>query len=105
MLRNPKRMNRVTYRSKCYAALAVVIGPGRNRLRSVVLVVQAIDIVGFGQNILRILVIIDKMLLVVDDEILDTRGDGMVVVLDVNLKRRQRWVTHVSSAHHVTIVL
>src|SRR3978361_1763691 len=105
MLWNPECMNSVTDCGECYAALAVVISPGRNGLRSVVLVTQAVDVVGFRKDILRIFVVRDKMLLVVDDEILETRGNRMIVVLDVNLERTQRGMTYVGSTHHLTIVL
>src|SRR4051794_3411215 len=45
------------------------------------------------------------MLFVIDDEVLETRCDGMILVLDVNLERAQRGMTNVSTPHHLAIIL
>src|SRR5690349_25114156 len=104
MLWHPECVNSVTYRSKCDAALPVIVSPSSNGLRSVILILQAVEVVGLRQDILRIFVVSDEMLLVVDYEVFDTRGNRMIVVLDINLERTQRGMTHVSSAHDLPII-
>src|SRR4051794_34230616 len=101
MLWNPESMNGVTYRSECDTALPIVIGPGRNGLRSVIFIIQTVNVVGFGQNIFRIFVVRNEMLLVIDNEIFKARGNRMILVFDVDLKWTQRGMTDIGSAHYL----
>ena len=70
-------MNRVSYSGKYYPALAEVISPAADRLSSVAVVLQPIDILRFEDDMLAILVVFYVMLLIINDEITNALGDGV----------------------------
>ncbi len=61
-------MNRMPDRGKYHSSLAEVVSPAGNRLGAQILKLQAIDIFRFQDQVLRVLVVSDVVLLIVDDE-------------------------------------
>jgi len=98
-------MNRMAHRREHHAAAAKIIRPAGNRLGPQILVGQAIDVLGFQQNVFLVLVIVNIVLFVVDNKVAHSLSDRVLIPRRLHPERPERRMSNVCAPHHLPIVL
>src|SRR5215469_17020956 len=90
IFRIPKHRDHVSWRKIANAAFSIFVRPSTRSLRSPTVIVEPVDVQSFEQEILRILVIVHVVLLVSDDEVMDSFGDRVVWIFHPDLESANR---------------